>query len=128
MQLGRVCALDAVEQLAVLEDLEGGHGADAELLGDLGGVVDVDGDEVGGVTVLLGQTGGRGLACACDWGLVVAGLRVECRSDDLAGTAPVGVGVDDDDALGLGVGGGGCGLLGAGEKSVELGEPVKEKC
>lgn len=36
----------AVAGLAVLEDLEGGHGADAELLGDIGKLIDVDLDEV----------------------------------------------------------------------------------
>jgi hypothetical protein len=48
-----VRADERVEGLSVLEDLERGHGADAELLRDLWQVVDIDLDEVGFVTVFL---------------------------------------------------------------------------
>ena len=41
-----VCADDLGRLLAVLEDEEGGHGADAELLGHVGDLVDVNLDEV----------------------------------------------------------------------------------
>lgn len=36
LKLGGDCADHAVSGLAILEDLEGGHGADAKLLGDFG--------------------------------------------------------------------------------------------
>jgi hypothetical protein len=41
-----VCAYDLSTLLAVLEDEEGGHGADAKLLGYIGDFIDVDLDEV----------------------------------------------------------------------------------
>jgi len=41
--------------LAVLEEQEGGHGTDAELLGDLGELVDVDLEEAC-LSVLVGES------------------------------------------------------------------------
>lgn len=49
----RVGTDDLVGLLAVLEDEEGGHGADAELLAEVGDLVDVDLDEVEVLVLLL---------------------------------------------------------------------------
>lgn len=62
--------------LATLEEDESGHGADAELLRDVGGLVDVDLDELGA-------------------GVLVAVL-LDLGRDGLARTAPGGEGVEDD--------------------------------
>jgi hypothetical protein len=51
---GRVGADDLADLLAVLEDEEGGHGADGVLLGGLGDLVDVDLEEAG-VGVVVGE-------------------------------------------------------------------------
>jgi hypothetical protein len=56
-QLIRVRAHDLGELLAVLEQLECGHGANAEFLGHVRDVVDVDFDEVG-AGELFGESGG----------------------------------------------------------------------
>jgi hypothetical protein len=74
----RVGADDGLELLAVLEQLEGGHGADAQLLGDVRHGVNVDLVEARGGE-FLGELGHLG-------------------RDDLAGAAPGGVGVDDHHA------------------------------
>lgn len=67
--------------LAVLEEDESGHGANAELLGDLGDLVDVD-------LVEAGAGVGRG-------------HLDDLRGDGLAGTAPGGEEVDDHQGAGL---------------------------
>jgi hypothetical protein len=46
LQRRRVRTHDLTDLLAVLEDQEGGHGANAELLRDIGDFVDVELDEV----------------------------------------------------------------------------------
>jgi hypothetical protein len=76
-----VGANDLGSLLAILEDDEGWHGADAELLGDFWDVVNVDLDEVD-VGELLGELDD-------DWG------------DGLAWAAPGGEGIKDDDVVGL---------------------------
>lgn len=73
--------------LAALEEQEGGHGAYAQLGGDLGQLVDVDLVELGG-GVLLGEL-------------------LDLGGDGLAGTAPRGEAVDHDELLA-----GNCGLIG----------------
>jgi len=75
---GRVGADDLADLLAVLEDEEGGHGADRVLLGGLGDLVDVDLEEAR-VGVVVREFDNLG-------------------SDDLAGTAPGGEEVDDHHA------------------------------
>lgn len=100
---------DLLDLVAALEDDEGGHGADADLLGDLGLLVDVDLEEVD----LLAGGGVRDL--------------LEDGADGLAGAAPGRPEVDDggllavDDLLELLVAGdcgdthlGGCGVEEAG--------------
>ena len=54
-----VCADDLGDLLAVLEQQEGGHGADAEFLRDVVRLVDVDLVELG-LRVLFGELGHRG--------------------------------------------------------------------
>lgn len=51
-----VGANDLTDLLTALEEQEGGHGADAELLGDVGNLVDVELVELG-VGVVLGEPG-----------------------------------------------------------------------
>lgn len=101
---------------AILEDHEGGHGADAELLAQVGDLVDVDLDEVDvGVLLLVGPAGrAQTLAyssCKRDLDGTRDGERVcfllnELGSDGLAGTAPGGEAVEDGNLLDgdLGVG------------------------
>jgi hypothetical protein len=50
----RVCTHNLLNLLLVLEDQEGRHSADAELLGNIGDLVDVELDEVG-AGELLGE-------------------------------------------------------------------------
>jgi len=70
---------DLGDLLAVLEELEGGHGADRELLGNVGKLIDVDLVEVGvGELVAVLDDGG---------------------GDDFAGTAPCGEAVDNDEVV-----------------------------
>ena len=75
---------DLADLLSVLENNEGWHSADADLLGDIWNVVDVHLDEVGG-WVLLGEPGGL-LA-----GLVTCGpggaLATKRRPPGMRGTA-----------------------------------------
>eukprot|EP00053_Salpingoeca_punica_P008611 m.77034 g.77034 ORF g.77034 m.77034 type:complete len:398 (-) comp14674_c1_seq9:234-1427(-) len=89
-----VSAGELANLLAVVEDLEGGHGGDLALLRGLGVGVDVDLEEV-------------------DAG-VLGGQALEDRADHAAGRAPGGGKVNDD----LGVGGEG--LLELGEAGKEL--------
>jgi hypothetical protein len=70
---------DLADLLAVLEEQEGGHGADVQFLGDIGNLVDVELEE-GGV-------------------LVHAGVFCDGGSDDLARTAPGGETVEDNDLV-----------------------------
>lgn len=59
LESDRVGTNDLADLLAVLEEQEGGHGAHALLLGDLGDLVDVDLVEAG-VGVVVGKpVGGR---------------------------------------------------------------------
>ena len=58
LERDRVGANDLLDLLAVGEDLEGRHGADAQLLGDLGDLVDVDLVEAD-VGVGVGESGCR---------------------------------------------------------------------
>jgi len=62
---------DLLKLFAILEDSKGGHGADAEFLGNLGRLVDVELEEFGG-TVLARH-----------------GHLVDVRGDHLARSAPV---------------------------------------
>lgn len=55
----RVRANDSVDLLSILEDQDGGHGSDAELLGNVRDFIDVDFVEAG-VFVFFGETGGEG--------------------------------------------------------------------
>jgi hypothetical protein len=75
---GGVGAADSgrVNLLAILEEEESGHGGDAVLGGDLGGLVDVDLVEL---DVLVGQA-----------------ELLDLRGDGLAGAAPGGEEVDED--------------------------------
>jgi hypothetical protein len=59
LESGRVGADDVLDLLAVLEEHEGGHGADAELGGDLAHLVDVDLVELG-LRVVLAELGDLG--------------------------------------------------------------------
>lgn len=79
LQSGRVSALERVSLVAVLKEVEGGDGADAELKGEIGDVVGVEAGE--GVLALLA---------------VLVGVLLEEGRDGLAGTAPGGVGLDGD--------------------------------
>jgi len=74
---------ELVSLLTVLEEHEGGHGADAKLLADLGEIVDVD---LGEEDVLE---------------LLIVGVLGEDRSNGLAGTAPGSEAVEHDDLVGL---------------------------
>lgn len=79
LESGNVGTDDLSDALAVLVDVEGGHGADANLGGDVGQLVDVDLVE-GDVGVLLAEL-------------------LDLGGDGLAGTAPGGEEVDHGDAL-----------------------------
>lgn len=78
-QRGWVGAHDLSDLLAALEDDEGGHSADAELLRDVGDLIDVHLDEVCGGELL--------------------GELDDLRRDHLAGAAPRGEAVKDDDLI-----------------------------
>jgi len=77
---------DLADLLAVLEEHERGHGADAELLGDVGDLVDVNLVEVDLVLELLRF-----------------GELDEFGRDDLAGAAPGGEAVDHDEFVAAGL-------------------------
>lgn len=93
-----VGADDLSDLLAVLEEEESGHGADTELLGNVGNLVDVDLVEAR-VGVFFGEPGSfvsnanaRG---ETSWENVLDDLR----GDDLARTAPGGEAVEDEKAI-----------------------------
>lgn len=69
---------DLTDLLAVLEEHEGWHGANVQLLGEVGNLVNVDLVEFGLVFVLLAEEGDLG-------------------GDDFAGTAPGGETIEDDE-------------------------------
>ena len=83
LQRPLIRAHDLADLLAVLEEQERRHGADAELLRDVADLVDVDLEELG-VRVLLAELDDLG-------------------RDDLAGPAPGGEAVEHDEGLGVGV-------------------------
>lgn len=78
---GGVGTHDLVDLLAVLEEDEGGHSADAEFLGQVGDLINIDLDEEG-IAVLLGEF-------------------LDLGADDLARTAPCSKGVNDDNLVAL---------------------------
>lgn len=78
----------------VLEDQEGGHGADAELLSHVGDLVDVELDEVC-AGVFLGEAVSTECVSDCWNDREGADERDELRSDDFAGSAPGCEGVKD---------------------------------
>jgi len=81
LESGGVGADDLLGLLALLEEEEGGHGADAKLLAHVGDLIDVNLDKVDlAVLLLVGEVdkdGGNGLA----------------------GTAPGGEGINDDEVM-----------------------------
>lgn len=83
-ELGHVGALDLVDLLAGLEELEGGHGRDAALGRDVFRLVDI----------AFRKDDGRGAG-------VLFGKLVEARRDDLTGPAPGGVEIDDEERVGF---------------------------
>lgn len=77
LELANVGTNNGLDLLTVLEKEKGGHGRDTVLLGDIGALVDVDLDEVGG---------GGGLS-----------ELLENGRDHLAGATPGGVKVNDSE-------------------------------
>lgn len=77
---------DLADLFAVLEEHKGGHGADAELLGDVGDLVDVDLVKVD-LVLELGRLGELD----------------DLGGDDLARSAPGREAVDDDELAGAGL-------------------------
>lgn len=102
----RVRANDLLDLLLIFEDQEGRHGADAELLGNIGNLVDVELDEVG-AGELLGEPGYFQLASATidgGWEGRIGNqgredVLYDLRGNDLAGTAPGREGIENDDLV-----------------------------
>ena len=85
--------------LAVLEEHEGGHGTDAQLLGDLGELVDVNLVETGAGVCGGHPVGHRQSIVRKD--SARENSLDDLRGDGLAGTAPGGEEVDDHEGAGL---------------------------
>lgn len=82
LQSLRVGTHDLLNLLAVLEDHEGGHGANTQLLSNIGNLINVD---------------------LVEFGIGVLGSKLlDLGSNDLARAAPGGETIEDDDVLYVG--------------------------
>jgi hypothetical protein len=77
----RVSSHNLIDLLPILKQQESRHGADAELLGYIGAVVDIELDKVDNILILLAEL-------------------FDLGRNGLARAAPFGKGVDDDELVG----------------------------
>jgi hypothetical protein len=91
-----VCANNLADLLTVLEEDEGGHGADAEFLRNVGHLVNVELVEAR-VGVLLGEPGGVGILLMNKWDSM--NLLDNGGCNHFAGSTPCGEAIEDYEVI-----------------------------